>query len=135
MPRRRSFPSVEFPRRLGVAAALVLACALGACAEPSGEGHIARVHGIRMYYEVHGRAGDGRQFSHQVPDFARQFRVIVPDLRAQGRSTDGPGALTYHGMAEDVLALMNHLHVRRANVMGWSDGGIVGLDLAIHHPD
>lgn len=132
-------------RRL-VAAAL-LACALGACAHDAGEGQgrIARVRGIRMYYEVHGRgtpvlllhggAGDGRQFEHQVPDFARQFRVIVPDMRAQGRTTDGPGALTYHGMAEDVLALLNHLHVHRADVMGWSDGGIVGIDLAIHHPE
>jgi pimeloyl-ACP methyl ester carboxylesterase len=61
--------------------------------------------------------------------------VIVPDLCAQGRTTDRPGPLSYHAMAEDVVALMDHLHVRRADLMGWSDGGIIALDLVIHHPE
>lgn len=97
-----------------------------------------------MFYEIHGRgrpllllhggAGDGQQFDDLVPEFSRHFRVIVPDARAQGRTTDGPGPLTYHGMAEDFVALMDRLGIRRADVLGWSDGGIVGLDLAIHHP-
>lgn len=129
-----------------LAAVLTLsAAAVAGCGHDAAHGRYASVRGIRMYYEIHGRgrsllllhggAGDGRQFSNQVPTFARHFRVIVPDLRAQGRTSDGPGPLTYHGMAEDVLALMNRLRVRRADVMGWSDGGIVGLDLAIHHPE
>jgi pimeloyl-ACP methyl ester carboxylesterase len=61
--------------------------------------------------------------------------VVVPDLCAQGRTTDRRGPLGYHAMAEDVAALMERLHIRQADVVGWSDGGIVGLDLAIHHPD
>jgi len=104
------------------------------------------VNGIRMYYEVHGRgpvlvllhggAGDGRQFDKQVPAFEKTHRVIVPDMCAQGRTTDRIDApLTYHAMAEDVIALMDRLHVARFDVMGWSDGGVTGLDLAIHHPD
>lgn len=126
----------------------VLLLAAGACtptAPVHDDGHYAAVHGIRMYYESHGKgapllllhggAGNGMQFSHQVPAFERTHRVIVPDLRAQGRTTDGPGPLTFHGMAEDIVALLDHLHVRRVDVMGWSDGGVVGLDLAIHHPD
>jgi pimeloyl-ACP methyl ester carboxylesterase len=99
-----------------------------------------------MYYELHGRgtppllllhggAGNGMQFEHQIPAFAPHYRLIVPDCRAQGRTTDRPGPLTYHDMAEDVLALLDHLHVRKVNVMGWSDGGDIGLDLAIHHPE
>jgi pimeloyl-ACP methyl ester carboxylesterase len=96
-----------------------------------------------MYYEIHGRgrplvllhggAGNGEQFSHQVPDFESSYQVIVPDMCAQGRTSDRPGPLTYHDMAEDVIALMDQLHVRHFDVMGWSDGGNTGLDMAIHH--
>jgi len=108
-------------------------------------GRYAEVNGIRMYYEVrgsgpvlvllHGGAGNGMQFNRQVPAFEMHFRLIVPDMCAQGRSTDRPGPLTYHAMAEDVIALMNVLSVKRFDLMGWSDGGDTGLDLAIHHKD
>src|SRR5262245_39467631 len=109
-----------------------------------GVGRYAHLRGIRIYYEVagdgppllllHGRAGDCRQFARQRPDFAARHRLILPDSRAQGRSTDGPGPLTYHEMAEDFVALLDLLGIPRADVMGWSDGGNVGIDLAIHHP-
>src|SRR5262245_30530565 len=98
-----------------------------------------------MYYETHGQgrvlvllhggAGNGAQFSHQVPALEAHHRVVVPDMCAQGRTSDRPGPLTYHAMAEDVVALMDELHVSRFDVMGWSDGGVTGLDLAIHHPE
>ena len=107
-------------------------------------GHYARLRGIRVYYELygkgpvlvllHGGAGNGAQFEKQVPFFARHFRVIVPDACAQGRTTDRPGPLTYHEMAEDVRALLDHLHVQRADLMGWSDGGVEALDLAMRNP-
>ncbi len=108
-------------------------------------GRFADVNGIRMYYEIHGRgpalillhggAGYGRQFLRQVPAFERSHQVIVPDECAQGRSTDRPDSLSYHAMAEDIATLMDTLHLRRADVLGWSDGGVIGLDLAVHHPD
>src|SRR4029077_17607346 len=117
----------------------------GAPPAASAEGAVAGLRGIHMYYELHGRgpalillhggAGDGRQFAKQVPYFEGTYRLIVPDACAQGRTTDRPELLTYHAMAEDVIALMDWLHVKQARVVGWSDGGIVGLDLAIHHPD
>jgi len=107
-------------------------------------GHYVKVNGIRMYYEVHGHgpalvllhggAGNGRQFDHQWPAFAKHFRVIVPDLCAQGRTTDRPGPLTYHAEALDVFGLMNQLGVKRFDVMGWSDGGVIGLDCAMTLP-
>jgi pimeloyl-ACP methyl ester carboxylesterase len=113
-------------------------------ASPAAPSRILDVNGIRMYVEQHGRGpalvllhggvGDGRQFDQQVPAFAKRCHVIVPDLRAQGRTSDGRGPLTYHVMAEDVAALLAKLGVRRADFMGWSDGGVIGLDLAIHHP-
>ena len=108
-------------------------------------GRHAELRGIRMYYEVtgagppllllHGGAGDSRQFDRQRADFAAHHRLILPDSRAQGRSTDGPGPLTYHEMAEDVVALLDRLGIARVDVMGWSHGGNIGLDLAIHHPE
>jgi len=108
-------------------------------------GRYAELRGIRIYYELdgagspllllHGGAGDSRQFDRQRSDFATCHRLILPDSRAQGRSCDGPGPLTYHEMAEDVVALLDLLGVARADVMGWSDGGNIGIDLAIHHPD
>jgi pimeloyl-ACP methyl ester carboxylesterase len=123
---------------------LVLLLAAGGVATASRGRHVA-LRGIRMYYEVegagppllllHGGAGNGKQFEKQRPAFARSHRLIVPDCRAQGRTTDRPGPLTYHDMAEDMVALLDSLHVRRVDVMGWSDGGDIGLDLAIHHPD
>src|SRR5207249_2611760 len=84
---------------------------------------------------LHGGAGNGLQFEKQIPDFEKRYRLVIPDLCAQGRTTDRPGPLTYHAMAEDVIALMNRLRVRRFDVMGWSDGGDDGIDLAIHHSD
>lgn len=129
-----------------VALAIAPAPARGASAAPAG--HVATIGGLRLYYELHGAphrgerpllllhggGGSGRQFEKQIPEFARVRRLIVPDEQAQGRTTDRPGPLTYHGMAEDVLALLDRLGVREVDVMGWSDGGNVGLDLAMHHP-
>ena len=111
----------------------------------AGGGHYAEIRGLRMYYEqhgsgsplllLHGGSGNGMQFEHQVPAFASTHRLIVPDCRAQGRTTDKPGPITYHDMAEDMIALLDKLHVKRVDVMGWSDGGDIGLDMAMNHPD
>jgi pimeloyl-ACP methyl ester carboxylesterase len=133
-------------RRLSAALALpLLTVALVAPTGTGAEAHRVRLRGIVLYYEVegrgspllllHGGAGNGMQFEKQRPEFAKTHRLIVPDARAQGRSTDRPGPLTYHDMAEDLVALLDTLGVRRVDVMGWSDGGCTGLDLAIHHPD
>jgi len=126
---------------LSLATVALLAQAAGA---PS-HAHTAEIRGIRMYYEtygtgsplllIHGGAGNGMQFEKQVPAFSPHYQLIVPDCRAQGRTTDRPGPLTYHDMAEDMIALLDHLKLSKVDVMGWSDGGVIGLDMAIHHPD
>ena len=109
-----------------------------------GRGRRAEVRGLHMYYEtggrgpvlvlLHGGAGNGMQFEKQIPAFEKHFRLVVPDMCAQGRTSDRPGPLGYHDMAEDVIALMDVLKVGRFDLMGWSDGGITGIDIAIHHP-
>lgn len=125
--------------------ALLAIASLAGAAAPVASGRYARVNGIRLYHEIHGKGapllllhggvGDGRQFEKQLPDFVRRYRCIVPDSRAQGRSTDGDGPLSYHQMAEDMIALLDQLHIQRVDIMGWSDGGVIGLDLAMHHPE
>src|SRR5215831_13858632 len=104
-------------------------------AADAGVGHTASLRGLRMYYEtlgegpplllLHGGAGDGRQFDRQRAEFARCHRLVIPDACAQGRTSDRQGPLSYREMAEDVSALMDLLGIRRADVMGWSDGGNV----------
>ena len=106
---------------------------------------MAPVNGIRMFYAVYGR-GDPVVMIHgglanssywglQIPALTRQYQVIVLDSRGQGRSTRTPEPITYDLMASDVLALMDFLQVRRTSLIGWSDGAIIGLQIAIHHPD
>jgi pimeloyl-ACP methyl ester carboxylesterase len=125
-------------------AAAALTLIAPACSFTGHPGHFVRVNGIRMYYELHGHgsplllihggAGNGMQFEKQLPAFTPTHRCIVPDCCAQGRTTDRPGPLTYHAMAEDMIALLDHLHLHRVDIMGWSDGGNIGLDMAMHHP-
>ena len=61
--------------------------------------------------------------------------MIALDSRGQGRTTDAEAQISYHLMAEDTLGLMDYLEVDSAYIVGWSDGGIIGIDLAIHHPE
>ncbi len=61
--------------------------------------------------------------------------MIVVDSRGHGRSTRDARLYGYDLMADDVVALLDTLHLAKADVVGWSDGAILGLDLAIRHPD
>jgi pimeloyl-ACP methyl ester carboxylesterase len=110
----------------------------------SGEGRYCTVNGHRIYYEVHGRGepllllhgGTAfiESFFMQIPDLAGEFRVIAPDSRGHGRSPDSEEPLGYASMAADMAGLLKELKVEKAYVVGWSDGGIIGIDLAFRHP-
>lgn len=104
----------------------------------------ADIRGISLYYEtfgdgppvlvLHGGGSALESMHYQITRLAVDHRVIAPDSRGHGRSTDGPGPLHYADMADDVIALMDRLHVAKADVVGWSDGGIIALDLAMRYP-
>lgn len=108
-------------------------------------GKFAEINGIKLYYEtygtgrpmlqIHGNGGNIAGMGNQIQFFAPHYRVIAADSRGQGKSEMGPGRLTYEQIAEDLNALLDQQGVKSADVFGWSDGGIVGLLLAIHHPD
>lgn len=108
-------------------------------------GKYADIRGFKMYYEVygkgdpvliiHGNGGSINNFVYQIPYFAKNYQVIIADSRAQGKSIDPSDSLSYEMMADDLNALLETLNVKQANVIGWSDGGINGLLLAIRHPD
>ncbi len=85
---------------------------------------------------LHGGMGNGEHWSHQVPALSGKLHVITIDSRGQGRSTRPKAKTkpTYDQMADDVLAVMDHLALERASLVGWSDGGEIALKLAIHHP-
>ena len=103
------------------------------------------IRGIRMYCEtygsgqplllIHGNNGSIAAFKNNLPYFAAKYRVIVADSRAQGKSRDDGQALTFEMMADDYAALLDVLHVESADVIGWSDGGITGLLMAMRHPE
>jgi len=103
------------------------------------------IRGFKMYAEVygqgqpllfiHGNGGSGRNFFNQVPYFSKKYKVIIADSRSQGKSADPGDSLTYEMMADDYAALLDAMKIDSAYVVGWSDGGINGLLLAIHHPE
>ena len=103
------------------------------------------VNGIRLWYAVfgqgepvvflHGGLANSEYWGRQVPAVAQHYQVIVLDSRGHGRSGRDSRPFGYDLMADDVVGLLDALNIKRAAVVGWSDGGIIGLDLAIRHPD
>jgi pimeloyl-ACP methyl ester carboxylesterase len=110
-------------------------------AESSG---YAPVNGISIWYAtfgggppvilLHGGLANSTYWGNQVPVLARTHRVIVMDSRGHGRSSRDSRPYGYTLMASDVVGLMDHLRIPQAAIVGWSDGAIIGLSLAMSHP-
>jgi pimeloyl-ACP methyl ester carboxylesterase len=108
-------------------------------------GHWLNTRGFKMYYEIygqgeplliiHGNGGSINNFLYQIPEFSKNYKVILADSRAQGKSIDKSDSLSYEMMTDDLNALLDSLHLDSCYVIGWSDGGVNGLLLAIRHPD
>jgi pimeloyl-ACP methyl ester carboxylesterase len=105
----------------------------------------AKANEVRIYYAeyghgspvilLHGGLANADYWGNQVKALAPYHTVIVMDSRGHGRSTRNSEPYGYDLMADDVVAVMDFLKVPKADIVGWSDGGILGLDLAIRHPD
>jgi len=109
------------------------------------ESGYAKVNGIDMYYAtygagdpvllIHGGLGHADIWASQVAELSKTHKVIVADSRGHGRSTRDAQAFGYSLMASDYLALLDYLKVDKTALVGWSDGGIIGIDIALTHPE
>src|SRR5665213_1499659 len=107
-------------------------------------GKYYNIRGFKMYCEVygkgkpllmiHGNGGSMNAFSRNVPFFDKKYKVILADSRAQGKSVDSKDSLSFEMMADDFAALLDTLHIEKSYVIGWSDGGVNALLLAMRHP-
>jgi pimeloyl-ACP methyl ester carboxylesterase len=116
--------------------------------KPSRNGHLP-VNGLSLYYEVHGEIGESGtsplllipggfmatdSAKSWVSALAGERAVIVFDQQGHGRTPDAPRTMSYEQFADDAAALLRALRVERADVMGYSQGGGVALQLAVRHP-
>jgi pimeloyl-ACP methyl ester carboxylesterase len=101
--------------------------------------------GVRTYYEsqgegeplllLHGGLCTIETFFGQTPELAKGYRVILPERRGHGRTADVDGPITYDAMAADTIAFMEALGIESAHLVGYSDGAIVALLVAMRRPD
>ena len=105
----------------------------------------APVNGIKIWYAVYGRGdpvillhgglANANYWGHQVRALQRHYQVIVMESRGHGRSSRNQEPYGYDLMASDVVALLDHLKIKKVSIVGWSDGAIIGLDIAMKHPE
>lgn len=106
----------------------------------------ATINGIEMYYEEHGDANaeplllimgftmNAAAWAPQIPALAERYRVIAFDNRGAGRTAQPDGAYTIPQMAGDAAALLDHLGIASAHIIGASMGGMIAQEFAIRHP-
>jgi pimeloyl-ACP methyl ester carboxylesterase len=109
------------------------------------ESGLAPVDGIKIWYAtfgngepvilLHGGLANSNYWGHQVRALEPHYRVVVMDSRGHGRSTRDQRPFGYDLMADDVIGLMDFLKIPKAAIVGWSDGAIIGLDIAQRHPE
>lgn len=108
-------------------------------------GAFKKINGVNLYYEtygsgkplvlLHGNGGSIKGGRNKIEYFKKHFQVIAIDNRGHGKSVDPSPHLTYTQMAKDVAILLDSLHLDSVYVSGQSDGGILGLLLAINYPN
>ena len=107
----------------------------------------APINGIKMYYEIHGAGniplilihGGGStietSFGNLIPFLTGYGQIVALELQAHGRTSDRNTEETFEQDADDVTALIKHLKIEKANILGFSNGGTTALQLAIRHPE
>jgi len=115
-------------------------------AQPDNKSGYVAVNGLKMYYEVHGQgeplvllhgafSGIGTSFGKLIPGLSQTRQVIAVELQAHGRTADIDRPLTLEGMADDVAEAIRQLGFERVDVLGYSMGAGVALQVIIRHPE
>ena len=106
----------------------------------------APVNGLKMYYEVHG-SGDPVVLLHGaymtipgnwtgwIGELSKTRKVIAVEMQGHGRTADIKRELSFENLADDVAALLDHLKIPSADLIGFSMGGGVAMECAIRHPE
>jgi pimeloyl-ACP methyl ester carboxylesterase len=106
----------------------------------------APVNGLKMYYEIHGK-GDPVVLLHgsfmtitnnwtdMIPRLSKSRQVIAVEMQGHGRTADINRDFSYENLADDIAALLDYLKIKQADVLGYSMGGGVAMQVAIRHPD
>ena len=110
----------------------------------------APINGLKLYYEIHGTASPARpplvllhgggdtiktSFGHILPELARNRQVIAFEQQGYGHTADIPDRpFSFEQSADDTAALLDYLHIRKADLFGFSNGGTIALQVAIRHP-
>ena len=131
---------------------IVAGCTALAFAAPAGavESGFAPVDGLRLYYEIHGSpARDGvpllllhgggstidTSFAKLIPLISRTRQVIAFEQQGHGHTADVDRPFSFEQSAEDAVALLRYLHVAKADLLGFSNGGHIALQIALGHPE
>jgi pimeloyl-ACP methyl ester carboxylesterase len=106
---------------------------------------IARVNGTAIFFAqfgegppvllLHGGLANSNYWSNQIEELSRHFFVTVMDTRGHGRSPVTSGTFSYEIFARDVISLLDFLKISTTALVGWSDGAITGIQLALTSPD
>lgn len=104
-------------------------------------GKYVKINGAKIYYEeygkgeplllIHGNGSNINGMGNQIDYFKSKYRVIIADNRGHGKSELKTDSLTYNQIAKDWTSLAKHLKLDSLNIIGWSDGGIIGLIMGI----
>lgn len=109
------------------------------------QGHYVQANGLNVYYEeygsgkplilLHGGTVTSQMWQPFLSFFVPHFRVITPDSRAHGKTNNPSGELSYHLMADDVIAFIQALNLTEPLVFGYSDGGQIALEIGMRYPN
>ncbi len=113
-------------------------------------GSYAPVNGLRLYYEIHGKPAQGgvpllllhgggstigTSFGKLIPLVSKKRQVIAFEQQGHGHTADVDRPFSFEQSADDAVALLRHLHVAKADFLGYSNGGHIALEIALRHPE
>ena len=139
------WPAAYVARAVLIAGVILAQPVHALCTQEIPQGYTASIHGTQLYYEIHGHGlplvllhgfgQTGRTWHPYLDALREHFRVIIPDLRGHGRSTNPSDEFTHRQAAQDVFALLDHLDVESFRAMGISTGGMTLIHMATQQPD